>query len=50
MNPQQSTNGNKTFARAITFLTIGFLAVNIWNVWEQHKYRKMEWEMKYGKK
>lgn len=37
---------HKKLQTAITLLTIGFFAISIWNIWQQHKFRKMEYELK----
>lgn len=36
----------KSAKAAIALLTIGFLAMSIWNIYQMHRYRKLEYEMK----
>lgn len=31
---------------AIAILTISFLALSIWNIYQMHQYRKLEYELK----
>lgn len=33
---------NITFKQALPYITAAALLFTIWNIWEQHKYRKME--------
>lgn len=37
---------NKELKGIITILTVGFFVLGIWNIWETHKYRKLDYELK----
>lgn len=37
---------DKTARIAITVLTIAFLGISIWNIYQQHRYRVMDFELR----
>lgn len=37
---------SKNARAAIALLTIGFLTMSIWNIYQMHQYRKLEYELK----
>lgn len=36
---------HKQLKQAITLLSIAFFALSIWNIWQGHKYRKLQYEL-----
>lgn len=45
MQTVQQQNNHK-LAKAVTVLTVVFFAFSIFNIWETHKYRRMEYDLK----
>lgn len=39
-------NNNKYIAQLLTFSTIAFMLLSIYNIWETRKYRKLEYDLK----
>lgn len=37
---------HKQLKNSIILLQVAFLALGIWNIWQQHKFRKLEYELK----
>lgn len=37
---------NKQLKRSIIFLQVAFLVLGIWNIYQQHKFRKLEYQLK----
>ena len=37
---------NKQLKNSIIVLQLAFLALGIWNIYQQHKFRKLEYEFK----
>lgn len=37
---------NITLKQALPYITAAFILFSIWNIWQQHKFRKLEYELK----